>query len=146
MLSNYIYLPLSSACSLKKKKKLKIDWKIKLMWLIRKRKISFPYLRKGKRKTKRSTGLWASSVCLGRPWSTCEMWRWCETDSMASPTADHAWQIWSPSRMEWQHWWAKKPQLMLSVWTCVRLLTWSCTTSLSLIWRDTDFKAGLLSK
>lgn len=41
------------------------------------------------------------------------------------------------------HWWTKEGQLM-SAWTCARPLAQSCTTSLSLNWRDTGLKSGLL--
>jgi len=71
--------------------------------------------------------------------------KWLVTANMASPRANHAWQIWWPSAMELQNWWIREKQLTSSAWTHARHLTLSHTTSLCLNWGEMDLTDAPLS-
>lgn len=70
---------------------------------------------------------------------TCEIHHNCFT-SLLAEVFHYNW----PSMMELWYWWTKGRQLILSSWLLRGL--WSCTTSLTVNWRDMDLKGGLFSR
>jgi len=62
---------------------------------------------------------------------------------MASPSASPAWPTQRPSVIEWLHQWTGEELEMSSLWTSVRPLTWSPTTSFSLDQKKMDLMGGL---